>query len=600
MAYIEEQLRDNDTFLRATFRRHLLPAILSVAGVTISTMANSLIASNLLGHKALAVMSIVSPVYFLFATVGALLGVGGSSMAAWSIGQEDTPGANRAFTQATLLALGISLSMALAGLIMLDPFLTLLGAEGDLLPLTRQYTQIFLLGGVGTTMIYIPFNFLKLEGRLKLSVSIFVFMAALNIGLDFFFVLVMERGIVGIALGTSVAALTAAVLGMISLLGRWGTFRLCAVWGSWRSAGKLMVTGSPASLNNLATTARTICLNLILTPLAGTIGLSAFSIVTTAANLALTVISGVGQTTAPFIGVFTKEKDNASIRQLERRAVYQGLALILPITALFVLFAQPFCGLFGIRDPQVLEEAVPAVALFALSLPPSMLSTILLNYYLASGYTGIANLITACRAFAFVVLPACLLAPRFGMPAVWLSFTAAELLTWAVLAIALLVHQRKHPNRKGLFLLDRRYEDAGQYISFAVHSTEDDIVQASTRISDFCDQNHLDARQSMLISLALEEMLISIRDHCFASGPTQEMNVRILILSSDQTAGDETIVLRIRCSGTPFNPIDYYKTNRRENPDEFDDSVGIQMIVKSALSVDYKSTFGVNNLTILL
>ena len=240
------------------------------------------------------------------------------------------------------------------------------------------------------------------------------------------------------------------------------------------------------------------------------------------------------------------------------------------------------------------------MALFALSLPPSMLSTILLNYYQASGYTWIANLITACRAFAFVVLPAYLLAPRLGLPAVWLSFTAAELLTWGSLAIALLLYRRRHPNRKGIFLLDRRYEDAGQYISFAVHSTEDDIVQASTRISDFCDQNQLDARRSMLISLALEEMLISIRDHCFSSGPDHEMNVRILIVSPDQVAGDETIVLRIRCSGTPFNPIDYYKANRRENPDEFDDSVGIQMIVKSALSVDYKSTFGVNNLTILL
>ncbi|MEG1578225.1 MAG: hypothetical protein RR336_05630, partial [Oscillospiraceae bacterium] len=178
-------------------------------------------------------------------------------------------------------------------------------------------------------------------------------------------------------------------------------------------------------------------------------------------------------------------------------------------------------------------------------------------------------------------------------------FTLAELLSWGVLWLILAISRKLHPEQRGLFLLDRRYEESGTYISFSVLSQEEDIMNASTKISEFCEHNQLDTRRSMLISLALEEMLISISSHCFQDGKLQEMNVRIIIVP-DEVRGEHVIVLRIRCSGTPFNPIAYYESCRQENPDEFDDSVGIKMIVKSAHSVDYKSTFGINNLTIIL
>ncbi|MEG1746803.1 MAG: MATE family efflux transporter [Oscillospiraceae bacterium] len=596
---METALQDNDAFLSRTFRHHLLPAILSVAGVTASTMANSLVAGNLLGHEALAVMSVVSPIYFIFATVGALVGVGGASVAAWATGHEDPGGVDRAFTFSCILITAISLALTALGLLFLDPFVRMLGASEALAPLCRQYAFWFLLGGVGTAGIYLPFNFLKLEGRLRISILLFLSMAAMNIGLDFLLVMVFDLGIVGIAMATSLSALTAFAIGMLCLLGKKSSFSLCPVKGHWRESLTLLKSGSPASLNNLSNTMRTLCLNLILFPLAGSLGLSVFSIVTTAANLALTVISGAGQTTAPFVGVFVHERDNASIRQLERKALTLGTLLVAVVAALFALFARPFCGLFGVTDPQVLVLSTQAVMLFSLSLVPSLISTVLLNYYQASGNTAIANIFTLCRAFGFVVLGAFLLSRFMGLPGVWLAFTLAELLSWGVLWLILAISRKLHPEQRGLFLLDRRYEESGTYISFSVLSQEEDIMNASTKISEFCEHNQLDTRRSMLISLALEEMLISISSHCFQDGKLQEMNVRIIIVP-DEVRGEHVIVLRIRCSGTPFNPIAYYESCRQENPDEFDDSVGIKMIVKSAHSVDYKSTFGINNLTIIL
>ena len=63
-------LQDSTQFISDTFRQALVPAILSMAGVMASTLANSLIAGNLLGDHVLAVLSIANPIYFLFATIG--------------------------------------------------------------------------------------------------------------------------------------------------------------------------------------------------------------------------------------------------------------------------------------------------------------------------------------------------------------------------------------------------------------------------------------------------------------------------------------------------------------------------------------------------
>ena len=598
-------LSDNGHFLRSAFNRQLLPAILSVGGVMAGTMANSIIAGNLLGHEALAVMSIASPIYSVFATIGSLTGVGGAAMASWSVGRNDARGCSRAFTMACVLTLGGAFFVTLLGHLLLDPFLTLLGAEGALHALAKPYAAFFLLGGVGVSGIYIPYFFLKLEGRVRLSVLLFVFLAGLNVGLDLLFVLCTPMGIAGIAAGTAISNVLAAVIGTVLLL-RGGSLHICSLRGHWHSALRLITAGSPAALNNLCNVVRSIALNRLIFSLAAEAGLSAFSIVTTASSLALMAINGLSQTTVPFAGVFSAERDNASLRQLEKRAALEGTAIIVPFALCLALLAKPFCALFGVREAALLSQCAEAVAIFAFSLPPAMLSTVLVNYYQAAGFTALANFLTACRSLVLLLLPAWALAPALGVRSVWLAFTLCELLSLAALAAALLFYRRRHPRRRGILLLDRHYEDNGQYISFSVKSTPEDIVETSQRISEFCNRNALDAQRAMLISLSLEEILMSIKDHCFAGREDADMSIRILI--AGEMGEDSIVILRIRCGGESFNPIAYYESHRAallqgaDGDGELlmDDSLGIAMIVQAARSVDYQSTFGMNNLTILL
>lgn len=604
-------LHDSSRFISETFRRALLPALLSIGGVMASTLANSLIAGNLLGDNALAILSIANPIYFLFATIGSLAGAGASSLAAWCTGHNDRDGCNAAVTLAAILSLGVSLALAVLGFLCLNPLVHGLGAEGALLEPTRQYVAIYLFSGIGIAGIYPPYFLLKLEGRNRLSMALFLGLAAACVGLEFFCVLTLDMGLNGIALGCTIANVSTALIGWLFLLGKRSSFRLCSLARIWAYAPRMMTAGSPAALNNLCSVLRGVALNLTIASLAGKVGLSAFSIVSMAGNLSLIFINGLTQTTGPFVGVFTSEHDNVSLRQLERHALWLGLLLILPAAILLAAMAVPFCRLFGISDPDTLSMAVPAVRMFAISLPCSMLSTLLMNYYLSARRTWLANLLTLCRSYLLIVVSLRILSASLGIDGVWLSFTTAELFSWLILLAALYLFRRKHPALHGILLLDQRYDTEGSFISFSVHSTYDEIMDATQRISVFCEENQFDPQKSMLIPLSLEEMLISIKDHCFPEDDEQVINVRILVSPDDN--GDQSVVLRIRCSGIPFNPIDYYERNKaessaaQEEEDELfglleglDDSLGIAMIVASASMVDYKTTFGVNNLTVIL
>lgn len=605
------ELRDSGQFISDTFHRALLPAVLSVGGVMASTLANSLIAGNLLGHETLAVLSIANPVYFIFTTIGSLAGVGASSLAAWCIGRDDREGTNAAVTLAAVLSLGVSLALALLGSLFLEPLLGILGAKGELLEPTRQYLRIYLFSGIGIAGIYPPFFLLKLDGRHRLSMALFLFLAAACVGLELFCVLALDMGLAGVALGCTIGNVLTALLGWIALLWKGSIFRLGALSGAWRLAPRMLAAGSPSALNNLCSVLRGVSLNLIISTLAGQTGLSAFSVVSMAGNLTIVFINGLSQTTGPFVGVFTSERDGTSLRQIEKQALRMGLLLIVPAAAVLVVLAAPFCRLFGISDPDTLVMAVPAVRLFVLSQPLAMLSSIWMNYYLSARRTWLANLLTVCRSYLFLVLSARVLSQIWDISGVWLSFTAAEVLSWAVLWAALSLFRRRRPELRGILLLDRRYEEEGRFISFSVHTVLDEILDASQRISAFCVENRLDPERSMLISLSLEEMLVSIKEHCFLENEGETFSIRILITPGEDPDKPE-IILRIRCGGSPFNPIDYYERHRAEAAsagglDELDgllegldDSLGIAMIVAAAPVVDYKTTFGVNNLTIVI
>ena len=588
----ESTLSDNDIFLKKLFNKHVTSSIISMFGVMASVMANSLIAGRFFGADGLAVMSVTAPFYFIFATIGSLTGVGGSTLTSYALGRDDIKNSNETFTLSVILSASISITVGIILLIFLQPILYTLGCSETIFETAYIYAAIFVVGGFGITMFYLPYNFFKLTGRLKWQTNLFLGMAAANVILDLVCVTIFGMGIEGIAAGTVLSSVGASVLGLKLLLK--DDFTLVRNF-NFKSAANLLKLGTPPALNNLLIFLRLAIMNRIIVAAAGSVGLAAFSIFSFLEDFSLVILAGLAQATSAFVGVFTKERDTVSVRRIEKRAHILGMSLIGVLMLVLLIFPAEICALFGINDSEQLAVASNAAFIFAFSLPPSVCCYLMFFYYQAAGFTNLANILIFCRSFLFLVAPAYFLTPIFGLSAAWASLTIASISPLVIMLIAMPYYFRK--GYSGVFLQDLHAEKDGTYISFAVKTNTEEIIDSVDKIATFCKQNNLTKKEIMLVRLSMEEMMMSIKDHCFAENEAETMDVRILIIKKFD---DVIIVLRIRNGGKLFNPLDYYERLEEEDPLAMGDALGISMIVKAASAIHYKTTFGINNLTVII
>ena len=587
-------LTDSENFLQGLFRKHVTSSMVSMFGAMASIMSNSLLAGIFFGTPGLAVMSIVAPFYLLFSAFGSLVGVGGSTATAFSLGRDKQDEANEAFTLSVGMGILLPLAVGLLCCLGLDGILQAFGCTEELHRDAYDYSLLYLLGGFGTTLIYLPYSFLKLLGRLRALMFLFLGMAAANILLDIACVKALGMGIEGIAAGTVAASLGTAVIGILLLSRGKDAFAFVRP-RNWGLAWNFIKLGTPPALNNLLSFLRILLLNRIVAAIAGQSGLAAFSVLTALENLSLVVLSGLAQATSGFVSVFTQEMDTVSVRRIEKQAFFIGFSLMLPLTVLLLLFPSEICRLFGMGNGEDLRMAAEASYIFAFSLLPSVCCFLLFFYYQAAGFTVMANALILCRSFLFLVLPAWILASSYGLEGVWWSFVIASISPLFVLPVALPYYFRR--GCKGVLLQKLQAERSGTYLSFAMEAKKETIVDSVDRIEAFCEKNGLTPKENMLLRLSMEEMLISITEHCFPENSGEIIDLRILLLKNKE---DLTIILRIRNGGRLFNPIDYAEQRKEEDPLAMGDALGISMVEKAADAIHYKTTFGVNNLTILI
>ena len=592
---MKEQREDfevNDAFIKKTVKKYMIPSVTALIGTTLTIVLNSIIVGNYIGSDGLAALNVVNPIYFAFATLGGLINVGASTNASVCIGKNDMNRANSYATLALCLSLVLSSLLTVAGLICFPQLVEVLGTTERIKPYVMDYGKILLIGGSTVSFMYYPFNFLKTDGRPKSGTYMFIVMFVLDLLFCILFVGKLNMGIRGVALSFVLSTFLGDIYGLCVLYDKQAVFTFEKVEDVWKSTAEVIKTGSSMALNNFCNIFRTVALNYIILIALSEEGLTVFAVIGSINNFSNGVISGIAQTITPLAGVFYGERDNISIKTVVKEAVQKGTKGIIVMTLLVSVTAKWIGQTFGVVGIPML---VPAIIMFAISFIPGMLNNIYIFCYFTTEKIGLSNILTVLRGFVIPILSA-LYFVYCGIPEfIWLSFAVSEFVTFIVMSIAAWLKCRKNKNIKGLLLLDSRYEETDRYLAFSVENTPIEASNAAGKISAFCKEKKMSSKTAMTISLAVEEMLLIIFEHCLSDMGKQYADVRIVRMG-------EKIILYMRCAGKLFDPIAYYQKRKEEAGDEVlvDDSLGIEMIVKQAADVMFSRTFGMNNLTILI
>jgi anti-sigma regulatory factor (Ser/Thr protein kinase) len=266
-----------------------------------------------------------------------------------------------------------------------------------------------------------------------------------------------------------------------------------------------------------------------------------------------------------------------------------GVPAVIALTFLLELLAPDVAAMFGAATAEELSVFSTAIRVFAAGLPLLLFNYVMITVYQSQGRMPASNAIVLLRELVGPLALMGVLTAPLGMVGIWAAFPLAELLTTVMVLLYSFACRRKNPQLSPVFLTDRQAEKDGESVSLTVRNDSESIVSAVTTIQTFCERQNLGSRLTMVIQLALEEMLVAIGENSLAGMTGHTMNVRVLVLGGE-------VIVRIRNGGARFNPLEYAQS-LSEAPLEL---TGVMMILKMADVVDYRSTFGVNNLMMIV
>lgn len=583
--------------IRKIFRQMLLTQILSSMTVMICMLIDSMMIGRFLGVDSMTAYGLATPVLLVFAAFGSMLSAGVQVLCGKTVGSGDAEGTNACYTAAAALALGVSLLGTLLVLAFAGPLCTLLGAgrpspDNPVFTLTRDYLRGFIIGAPAFICAQVMVPFMQIADKRSRLIAAVGLMTLSDAAFDVLNVFVFRGGTFGMGLASSLSYYIAAGVGLVYFFKKDCIFRPRPRAVTGKLCRELLGYGVPTVINQISLVLLVFLLNKILLQVGRNLAVAAYSVISTAGNLCYSFGSGVASVALLLSSVFYCDEDKSAIHTLVRTMVRYAVLLDLIVIAAVLAGAPWLVRLFLAEDPAARELATLGLRLFSLSLLPCALNTGFKNYYQGVNRTRFTELISVMQNFAFPVLFAFLLSRLWGTTGVWLCFLCGESLTFLI--ISLVVWRRNGKIRfsaAAYSLLPADFGAAeGDCIEMSV-STPEEAAEASRRALEFCRAHGDSEKNSVLISLCVEEMVTNAVKHGFG-GDTREHSVDIRILYKDQRR-----LIRLRDNGVRFDPVRYMELHKEDDPTR---SLGIRMVMKMVREANYIHSLGLNNLTLIL
>ena len=583
---MENGLAQNAEFIRNTYRKAVFTGMLSILSVNINVFVDGILVGRRLGADALAAINLSLPLYLALCVLGSFFAAGTEIPAARAIGIGNESRRDLFFDtglNATVLA---SLVITAIGLLLREPLVSFLCANNEgTRPYVMQYVVITLIGALPKIVIYIPFWYLRLDGKNASVTVMMTIMTIVNIILDVFFVDSLDMGVFGAGLASVIATTLACGYGMIRLFSKGSPYRWRLRWTKskkdWRT---ILNAGFPSAFNNLCSTVRLLIINGMLMSHGGAELVAIFTAVNGMAGFGECVTLGAPAAGSAMLGVFSGEKDNGSCRLLLKEEWKIGCITGVVFLALCAGLSGSIQRMYGLSEPILGPLMWMAASIF-----PALLLNILITYYNMADKDLWANGLIFLRQIAMIYLGLVLsLAVHRSVFSFLLFAEVATLLVWLV---ATTLHYRRNPQDSRFLMNNLEDERNGRLLNFSVSAEVDEIVSASERISEFCAANGMSIKQTMRLQISMEEVMTLIRQ-VNEAGDMRELKFDLRAYSVNGIRG-----IRIRYNGIPFNPFYFSQETLNVEEDMF---MGVRMIKKMVEIINYQRAFGVNTLQIIL
>ena len=405
-----------------------VPGAVGMLASALYQLIDGILVGQVLGEAAFAAINLAMPFVIINFALSDMIGVGSSVLISVRLGQKETGEASNVFTCACLLIVGTGLAVGAVLFLSAPLLMELMGADGELAALGAEYLRVYALFSPVTTIIFASDNYLRICGKIRMSMWLNILMSVLTAVLEFVLLVVFDLGIWAAALASSLGMVACVVIALWPFAR--GEMPLCfrRPRFSRRMVGQIVANGSPTFLNNISGRITSILMNMVLLRLGGQNAVSIYGILMYADGLVQPLLYGCCDSLQPAVSYNWGAGDLRRIRAIEKYCFSAAAVISLAAAAVLFCFPGAVTALFlSDMDAGFLDVARTAIRLFALTYLTRWFSFAVQSLMTAVEQAGAASLISLSTALIFPVALLAALWP-LGLTGIWLNFAATALL----------------------------------------------------------------------------------------------------------------------------------------------------------------------------
>lgn len=423
-----------------------IPTTISMLITGIYNLADTYFVGTL-GESAQAATGILFTLQCIIQAVAFMLGHGSGTFVSKALADKNTKEATTYVSTAFFTGAATGTLLTVIGLIVLEPFMMLLGSTDTILPYACDYGMWVLIACPFMICSLVLNNNLRYEGKAFYAMFGLTAGGLLNIFGDWLLIQELGLGVYGAGLSTAISQMISfTILLILYLKMAQSTISFRAISRKANVYLGIIRVGFPSLIRQGLTSISNGLLNNLAKPF-GDAAIAAISVVNRFSSLVMCVGLGIGQGFQPVASFNYQAKKYKRVKQGLIFTTVFGFCLVAILSVIGFSFAEPIVRIFQ-EEERVVEIGIPALHYATVGLLFLPLSVPVNMLYQSIRKAGVASFLSILRSGA-ILIPVLLLGVHFlELQGILLAQPISDCITGLISIPFIIYFLKKTPNNE--------------------------------------------------------------------------------------------------------------------------------------------------------
>ena len=286
-----------------TFFKFSLPNMVGLMAMSSVALVDAYFVSQYVSPVAFAAVNIIMPLITIVFGIAIMFTIGAAVLAGTYLGEQKIVKARAVFTKVMITISSISLFFSVVCYFFSYDVARLLHANDEIMVYAKPYLEMVALFFLFQALEYSLSVMIRTDGNPYLASIAVLSGALLNFILDYIFIVKMNMGIEGAALGTGISFMVSTFMLLFHFILKKGNLKLTKYIGRWKEIFFAAYNGSSELFSEASVAIVAYIFNRIMVENLGTYGVEAFAVI----NISLWTVNmlcyAIGDSLVPLLSI---------------------------------------------------------------------------------------------------------------------------------------------------------------------------------------------------------------------------------------------------------------------------------------------------------